>query len=252
MKKSAELQPDAYPLAWPAGQPRTPEEKRTRANFHGHTVHASTYKDSEGHERVSTHKRSRPLTVAEALRRLKEELRRLDAVNITISTNVELRGDGEPWSGRKEPVDPGVAVYFALRENGALMPVCFPCDAFTRVPDNLAAVAGHIAALRAQERYKVGTRAQVYAGFKALPAKGETGDGAAVGWRAVLGFDEKWPRPPHTAEATKVHLSLVDSRYREQLRQLQQHDPEGLTTHERRVALNLARRDAEQELKGSA
>lgn len=49
-----------------------------------------------------------------ALARLKEELGRLGARYPVVSSNVELRRDGLPLSGRPEPHDPGVAVYFQL------------------------------------------------------------------------------------------------------------------------------------------
>lgn len=47
---------------------------------------------------------------------------------------------------------------------------------------NIAAIAAHIEALRAIERYGVGTIEQALAGYRSLPAD------TAANWRAVFGF----------------------------------------------------------------
>lgn len=46
----------------------------------------------------------------------------------------------------------------------------------------MAALAGHIEAVRASDRYGVGTIEQAFAGYKALPAD------SAADWRQVFGF----------------------------------------------------------------
>ncbi len=56
------------------------------------------------------------------------------------------------------------------------------CDTYYRVADNIAALAAHIEALRAMDRYGVGTIEQALAGYKALPAD------TAADWRNVLGL----------------------------------------------------------------
>jgi hypothetical protein len=156
--------PTAYPLAWPLTQPRTPPGRRGRALF-GRREFART--------------RPNPLTVAEGLARLQDELRRLGARAVVISTNLLLRLDGLPRSDQRMPEDPGVAVYFTLDRQ----PTVLACDRWDKVADNLAAIAAHIAAVRGQERWGVGTRAQAFAGYAALPAT------TARPWRQVLGLD---------------------------------------------------------------
>ena len=41
-----------------------------------------------------------------------EELRRSYTTDLILSMNVDLRRDGLPYANYKEPIDPGVAVYF--------------------------------------------------------------------------------------------------------------------------------------------
>src|SRR5437773_2514214 len=122
-------EPVAYPLQWP---PHVPRHKgtRPRAAF-GKKVHVG------GANGVSSWKRSSDLTVADALARVQVELQRFGAVRLVVSTNIPVRRDGLPYSDRREPDDPGVAVYFRLRNR----PYCLPCDRWNRVADNIAAVA---------------------------------------------------------------------------------------------------------------
>ena len=86
-----------------------------------------------------------------------------------VSTNIETRNDGMPRSDRRDPVDPGVAVYFRANDTD----YCMPCDKWNRVADNIAAIAGHIEAIRRIERYGVQTLNDAFSGFVALPASGD-------------------------------------------------------------------------------
>src|SRR5690606_37638439 len=87
--------------------------------------------------------------------------------------------DGLPRSGQAEPSDPGVALYFDL----AGKPHCMPCDTYTKVAQNIAAIAAHIEATRAIERHGVSSVAEMFSGFTALPAPS-----SKRAWRDVLGF----------------------------------------------------------------
>jgi hypothetical protein len=133
--------PTAYPLAWPPGWPRsrTPEQSKFR------------------------------VTMPSALSGLKDELRRLGAKNVVISSNVTL--------GASRPKDTGVAVYFQYEGDAT----CIPCDRWNKVEDNVHAIAKTIEALRGIERW--GAKHMIKAafrGFEALPAPG------ARPWRDVL------------------------------------------------------------------
>lgn len=139
----------AYPLSWPASRPRTPAARRRNGKFSSNGI---------------------PVSVAIAVKRLQDEIDRLGGRFAVVSSNVEVRLDGLPRSGRPEPTDPGIAVYFDLSGR----PHCMPCDTYTRVAQNLAAVAEHIKATRAIERHGVASLAEMFAGFAALPAPGST------------------------------------------------------------------------------
>jgi hypothetical protein len=141
-----------YPLSWPSGWQRTPPNERRASNF------SSRLASGNG--------RADLLTLATGLRRLVNELDRLRADAIVISTDVPVRRDGMPYASAALPKDPGCAVYFTLRRQ----PRVLACDRYTRLPDNMAAIAAHIDALRAIERYGVGTLDQAFAGYAALPA----------------------------------------------------------------------------------
>lgn len=159
-----------YPLSWPLGWARTPSARRKRAAFH-----STTRQQGEG---GTSWVRKSALTVGQALDRAQGELRRLQARRIVISSNLRIREDGLPYASQaKQLDDPGVAIYFQL--NG--QPRVLACDKWSSAAENLAAIAGHIAAIRAIDRYGVGTLDQAFAGYKALPARGET-------WRTTLGF----------------------------------------------------------------
>ncbi len=153
--------PTAYPLTWPAGRPRTPWQKRKRAAF-------KTMRESRGLSE---------LTVAVGTERVLRELQLFGARYPLISTDVELRRDGLPRSGKSDPTDPGAAVYFT--KDGK--PYCLACDTFDRVADNLAAIAGHIEATRKQLRYGVATAEESLRAFEALPPPSAERD-----WRDVL------------------------------------------------------------------
>src|SRR5262249_31741204 len=82
------------------------------------------------------------------------------------------RTDSAPYSGARKSYDVGAAVYFSLNKK----PYCLPCDRWNRLPDNLAAIAAHLEAMRGMDRWGVGSIEQAFAGYKALPARGETAD----------------------------------------------------------------------------
>src|SRR5262249_46259283 len=150
-----------FPLEWPIGWTRTPRHKRQRAAFRSTKVDNYTRNDGT-RDQV---KREVPVSVFVATQRLERQIEMLGGKHPTPSTNVSLRLDGRPRS-EGEPTDPGVALYFSFNGKATV----FACDRFDRVADNIAAIAGHIDALRRVERYGVGTIEQALAGYKALPA----------------------------------------------------------------------------------
>lgn len=126
----------AYPLQWPAGWKRCTNRKD--ASFR-----------TGGGNRTSA---SRSLSVADGLTRVRKELDalRIPDWNVVVSTNLALRLDGWPRSDQREPIDPGAAVYWRKGE-GPMQ--CMAIDRYSRVADNLAAIAATLEAMRAIERH---------------------------------------------------------------------------------------------------
>lgn len=153
-----------FPLAWPVGKPRHEGDRRWPIF-------------RTGREGASPASKTKPITVAIALERLNAELAAVGARYPVVSTNLEIRRDGLPRSGQREPADPGVAVYFDL----AGKPHCLPCDSYQTVAANIAAIAAHLKATRAIERYGVASMSEMFAGFAALPSPDHVRP-----WRDVL------------------------------------------------------------------
>lgn len=143
-----------YPLSWPTGRPRTPAAARRSASF------GKVRSTGRGYSQKAS------LSVWEAVQRLQSQLDLLGAQDVILSTNVELRLDGMPRSDRREPADPGAALYFKFSGRDTVL----ACDQWDRTADNIVAIAKHIEALRGQDRWGVGTIEQAFAGYQALPA----------------------------------------------------------------------------------
>src|SRR6185437_2928884 len=92
----------------------------------------------------------------------------------------------------RTPSDPGVAVYWREGKNTR----CMAIDRYSRVPDNLAAIAATLDAMRAIERHggaEILDRA--FTGFVALPAPEQ--------WFTILGV---------SANATAEEIKLAHRR----------------------------------------
>lgn len=162
----------SYPLQWPAGWQRTPLAAREYGRFNARTQAAGYAFTSK-----------RKLTIAEAVQRLRAQLRMIGAGDddAVISSNLQLRLDGLPRSGQAEPDDPGAAVYWRTRA-GDLR--CMAIDNYQTVADNIAAIAATLDAMRAIRRHggaEILDRA--FTGFAALPPPEDS-----VDWRQALGF----------------------------------------------------------------
>lgn len=212
-----------YPLAWPTGWKRTPYHQRRRAAFHAtKTVFGSARADGSR----PAYKQKDSLSVGQALDRLTGELGRLGAARVVISSNLRVRQDGLPYSQQaKQLDDPGVAIYFRLEGK----PRALACDKWLSAAENIAAIAGHISAIRAVDRYGVGTLDQAFAGYAALPPVG--GD-----WRTELGFEA----------GQSVDREAIDSRYRALA--AQRHPDKAGGSHDAMTRLNAAREAATNEV----
>lgn len=204
----------AFPLSWPPSWPRTAAHNRKAAPFHSKVRHPSSTTPG------SYYNSSRKLSMSDVVPELYGELKLIGVgdYNVVVSTNVELRLDGQPYSNRAAPSDPGAAVYFKLKGK----PCVLACDKWNRVEDNLSAIARHIEALRGQERWGVGSVEQAFAGYTALPPAGSS---PGTSWWNVLGCAHDAP------------LEMVKDAYRDKARAAH---PDNGGSHDAMVALNAA------------
>ena len=191
---------DAYPLQWPQGWERTKIQRGSKFRVSGTKAHKF----------------------------LLEELSRLRASHVVVSTNVPLKADGTMRQDR-EPVDPGVAVYFTRDGKQTV----FACDQYESIVDNLYAIAKTIEAMRAIERWGAGEMMErAFSGFKGLPAQASEGEDC---WKVL----ELPPMSP---------AHLVTLVHRDMTRKL--HSKNSLSEEFSRI--NVARDNALRALKASA
>ena len=144
---------EAFPLAWPLGWPRVQSYARK----------SSTYR----------------VTLAQARDRLFAELRLAGARDVVVSSNLTLRLDGVPLANQREPLDPGVAVYWTDRKR---RPRVIACDVWRTVRENMRALGLAVECIRGLERTGASEILdRAFSGFAALP---ETA-GAASHWREL-------------------------------------------------------------------
>jgi hypothetical protein len=133
---------EAYPLHWPVDYKRTPAYRRKRSQFKN--------------------------TIGGARDGLKEEVRRLGATDLIISSNIPLKNNGDLRAdfGRFRIDDPGVAIYFRWNKKDISM----VCDQYLNVWENIVALQKAIEAIRGLERWGVSEFLdRAFTGFQALP-----------------------------------------------------------------------------------
>jgi hypothetical protein len=146
----------AYPLYWPEEWPRAKAHQVKRARFGDHSVH-------------------------EGRHILVDQVRLFGGRDLIISSNLELRLDGNPRSNQKQPSDRGVAIFF--KRQGQDMALA--CDIYTTVEDNLWALCRTLDALRQIERDGSPSLInRAFKGFAALP------DPNARKWWEILNVRE--------------------------------------------------------------
>lgn len=191
----------AYPLTWPAQRPRTPGYRIERSSF------------------------DRQRSFAVVRDELVREVARLGASDLIVSTNIPLRQDGLPYATFSRIRDFGVAVYFKYRGQD----MCFACDRWTRIEDNMHAIVKTIDALRGVARWGSGDMmAAAFTGFAALPPP------AVPDWQAVL-------------ELRELILPTRDDIERAYRRLASLHHPDRGGSADRMAQINRAREQALQE-----
>lgn len=149
----------AYPLQWPEGWPRTEPGKRKQDSAF-------------------------QVNVGKAIDDLYEELGRLGAKNIVLSSNLTLNTFHRPYTKQSGISDPGIAVYFTLNGRNMVM----ARDAYADWRDNIRSLGLAVEAFRALHRHGgAHMMERAFAGFMALPAPGSK---PARGWREVLGIPD--------------------------------------------------------------
>lgn len=144
---------ESYPLYWPDGWKRTAFVNRW--------------------DQTTFHK-----SLAVCRDHLLGEIDRLGGDKIILSTNIPLRNDGLPYANWKEPEDPGVAVYFDYGKKK----MCFACDQYYYVRQNIRAIGKTIEALRGIERWGASDMMEkAFLGFIAITDQTKH-------WRDVLGL----------------------------------------------------------------
>lgn len=214
----------AYPLSWPEGWPVTPNHLRQRG---------SQFKQAGGQYGKTE------VTLDRARRLLFEELDRMRATEVTLSSNVPLRVDGNPRgdAGRLVLSEPGVAIYFTHKGKQMTMAQ----DAFMTPAANVRSLGLAIDALRALERHGGGHMMErAFAGFTSLPAP----DGVRPkrAWWLVLNYSAD------KNERADLSVEEVEARFRT-LAKRRHPDADG-GSDEAFAELSEARADAVRDLGG--
>ena len=158
-----------YPLCWPIGKPRAKHRERSRFRT----------------------------TLGAAIKEVQHQVRLLGGSKFVLSSNLVMRLDGIPYANQRQPSDAGVAVYFHYKQK----PMCFACDRWLKVEDNMWATAKTIEALRGIERWGTGSMVeQAFTGFQAIEPP------RARSWRSVLFLEN--------VDKRDLSLPLVESAYR--------------------------------------
>jgi hypothetical protein len=202
---------EAYPLHWPDGWPRTQPYNR----IPDHRFHGKSFRFTMGRVRDQ----------------LFDELRLLGAKGVVLSTNVELRLDGLPYSETRHIADPGVATYFMLDGE----PLIMARDQYITVAGNIRTLTLAIGHLRGLERH--GGRfmmRKAFGGFKALPSP----DGKKP-WREVFGLTPDWRG--NINEVTALFRVKAKDRH-----------PDAGGSDTLMAELNIALREARDELESKA
>jgi hypothetical protein len=198
---------EAHPLYWPEGRKKTASHYRESARFETNFARA---RDNVVHE-------------VELL------CGKFTKTNLIVSTNIALRRDGLPLANQRQPDDTGVAVYFTYKSNQ----VCFACDRWKKIEENMQAIAKTIEALRGIARWGTGDMMEAaFKGFMALPAPAPS---VKRTWYQVMGFDL----------AYRPHGDDIRDRYR-RLASIRHPDKGG--SHEAMTELNEAYEEAKREI----
>jgi hypothetical protein len=122
--------------------------------------------------------------VGRARDQLMNELRRLGATDIVVSTNVPVKADGLLYADNKRLDDPGIAVYFKYKKKSLVM----ARDGFISVAGNLRSLTLAIDGMRQLERHGGSFMLEkAFTGFLAIAPPDWKKP-----WRQVFGVKTDW------------------------------------------------------------
>lgn len=132
-------------------------------------------------------KYKKEITIYKAVQLLTEELSRMGAKSITITSNLKLKKDGQPVSNQREPDDKGVAAIFIRGDKTFTVAI----DRYSRIADNIKAISRTINAYRQIERDGGPEvfESAMYGFTRGLPAPGETTNSVGRDPWAIMGLD---------------------------------------------------------------
>ncbi len=148
-----------FPLLWPEGRPRTHPNKVGYSRF--------------------------DVTAGQAQDHMLYQIHLMGGKQVVISTDQRVKKDGTLYARdmNRSVDDAGVAVYF--ERNGQR--VCFCCDKYYLIWENMRSIGKTIEAMRGIERWgSAEDLDRAFTGFTALPAPGQA---HSQQWWIVLGID---------------------------------------------------------------
>lgn len=136
---------------------------------------------------------------------LEESLRKMRVRQFVVTSDLSTRIDGRPRAGAREPLDPGIAVWWFDR-TGARRVIA--CDQWRTTYENMRAICLTLEALRQVERS--GASQLLDRTMQAFAAKllgsGDASSAAHTWWFARLGL-ETWP--PSDGDVTAAYRRLA-------------------------------------------
>ncbi len=191
------------------------------------------------------------LSVPRVLNDLEDELRKIRATNVAITTPAVVNRTGRPDASDlqlQSLKDPGIAIYLRRRTQDLVIAL----DRFLRPVDNIRGLTLALAGMRQVERYGgSGSLDRALSGFAALPAQAGV---TVTHWSVALGLAETygvWRASPDfpfpLAAGRQALLAAAERAYRELAKT---HHPDRGGSQDAFVELGQAINDARKELTG--
>lgn len=111
------------------------------------TSHSLTWPKSRKRSKIKKHSQFGKVSISRAIDEIIATLGRMGCPswNVIISTNVQLKSNGLPYSGRKSPDDSGVSIWWRDTDGSRKV---MAIDKYNTVQDNLWAVHKTLEAMR--------------------------------------------------------------------------------------------------------